>query len=78
MDVLISLLAGYVLAGAIWPRIVRNPQFYAIGAALVIVAISLSWIPIVSPLVNAATFAILVLAALERSPREFWEQMRFW
>jgi len=62
MDIVLGILVAFVLCGSIWPRIVRNRQFFLIGAAIVAVAMIIPWI-FFARILEAGAFVLFVLAA---------------
>ena len=76
MDIVLPLLVVYVLAGLIWPQVVRNRQLFLTGAAAVAIAIALSSLPVffVTRLSEAVAFVVLVLGGSDIPLRD-WKQL---
>jgi hypothetical protein len=77
MEFVLGILMAYVLCGSIWPQIVRNRQFFLIGAGLVVLALLLTIVPLRFPerLAEVPAFAFLVLAASGGTFNEWWKQI---
>ena len=73
MDVVLVLLVAYVLAGSIWPQIIRNRPVFVLGSAVVALAIVL---PFVTRILEAAAFAILVIGPYGGNPDD-WRRLFF-
>jgi hypothetical protein len=78
MDIVLPLLIAYVLAGLIWPHIARNRPLFLSSVALVVLAMTLSSLPLflLTRLSETAAFVVLVLAGSDISLRE-WKRLIF-
>jgi hypothetical protein len=82
MDIVLGLLAAYALGGSIWPQIVRQRQFFLLGAAGVMAAILLqsfnvNFLHFVGRIVEVATFAVFMVAAGGGTLDQYWRGFSF-
>jgi len=81
MDVVLASLMAYVIAGAVWPQIVRSRRYFIVGSAAVVAAIALSSLEFwrlfhfLARLQEAVAFVLLVLAASGGSVVQLWREV---
>jgi hypothetical protein len=78
MDIVLAVLMAYVLGGSIWPHIVRNRQLFLIGAGLVVLAMILTFLPLLFPVrvTEAAAFVLFMLAGSGESLEQWKRQIQ--